>query len=129
MHAQDATLQARVKDPEAMLTLPEFMREPLPESERIKDSEALLTLPEFVKEAVPAHISQPDLEPSPTVKSKKKRNRSLSAPPLAWLRPSSRPSTGTDASNGTISKGKAKANQSHGMSSWFFPTISHITLA
>ncbi len=30
LHGQDAVLQLRVKDPEAMLTLPEFMREPLP---------------------------------------------------------------------------------------------------
>ncbi|KIM47082.1 hypothetical protein M413DRAFT_440615 [Hebeloma cylindrosporum] len=116
MHGQDAILQSRVKDPEALLTLPEFMREPLPESERIKDS-ALLTLPEFVREALPADISPPDFEPppNPTVKIKKRRHRSLSAPPLAWLRSSSsRSSNGADASNGTASKGKSKANQSGG---------------
>jgi len=115
MHGQDAILQSRVKDPEALLTLPEFMREPLPESERIKNSEALLTLPEFVREALPADISPPDSEPlpNPTLKIKKRRHRSLSAPPLAWLR-SSRSSNGTSTNNGTSSKGKSKANQSHG---------------
>jgi len=123
MHGQDAILQSRVRDPEALLTLPEFMREPLPESERIKDS-ALLTLPEFVREAMPADIAPPDSEPPPsaTVKVKKRRHRSLSAPPLAWLRSSSsKSSNGTSANNGTASKGKSKGNRSHGgMSIWSF---------
>ena len=117
MHGQDAILQSRVKDPEALLTLPEFMREPLPESERIKDSEALLTLPEFVREALPVDISPFDSAPLPnlTVKIKKRRHRSLSAPPLAWLRSSSsRSSSSASANNGASSKGKSKATQSHG---------------
>ena len=90
IHNQDAELQ--VKDPEALLTLPEFMREPLPQSERNRDGEALLSLPEFVREPIPAHISTKMLrkvEDSAKHDSKpKKRSRSLSAPPLAWLRSS-----------------------------------------
>ncbi|KAF8966601.1 HECT-like ubiquitin-conjugating enzyme-binding-domain-containing protein [Flammula alnicola] len=122
IHGQDAVLQIRVKDPEAMLTLPEFMRESLPASERTRDAEALLTLPEFVREAVPAHISQADMELEfplpdiPTRKSEEKRHRSLSAPPLAWLRSSSsRSSNSSHSSNSAaVSKGKSKAKQSHG---------------
>ena len=120
LHGQDAVLQPRVKDPEAMLTLPEFMREPLPLSERNKDSETLLTLPEFVREAVPPHLLHPgpevktDSEDVQTGKGKdKKRHRSLSAPPLAWLRSISS-SSNLSTSSTSSSKSKPKVAQSHG---------------
>ncbi|KAF8155876.1 HECT-like ubiquitin-conjugating enzyme-binding-domain-containing protein [Crassisporium funariophilum] len=110
IHEQDAVLQVKIKDPEAMLTLPEFMREALPQSERRKDSEALLTLPEFVKESPPANESQYDFEPPelPNVKTKKRRHRSLSAPPLAWLLSSSKSSVSGAGSTSTASKAKSK---------------------
>ncbi|KAF8903330.1 HECT-like ubiquitin-conjugating enzyme-binding-domain-containing protein [Gymnopilus junonius] len=116
IHGQDAVLP-KLKDPEALLTLPEFMREPLPASERIKDDNALLTLPEFVKEAVPQYIAQAngaERAPSKTTKVKKERSRSLSAPPLAWLRSSSSRLSLSSSSNSSSSKGKSKASESHG---------------
>lgn len=79
-----------------------------------RDPEALLSLPEFVKEPVPERLLHPpkhsrgksyslsrreedsseDISaPKPVKASKKNRSRSLSAPPLAWLlSPSSRTS-------------------------------------
>jgi len=89
IHNQDAELQ--VKDPEALLTLPEFMRESLPQSERGRDGEAMLSLPEFVREPIPAHISSKMSKKdgvSANDSKPKKRSRSLSAPPLAWLKSS-----------------------------------------
>lgn len=112
IHGQDAVLQYKVKDPEALLTLPEFMREPLP---RQKDLEALLTLPEFVKEPVPAHVVHTHVEKVSDTKSK--RDRSLSAPPLAWLRStSSRGSSSSTSSVGSSnsSKGKSKCPETNG---------------
>ncbi|EKM57478.1 uncharacterized protein PHACADRAFT_251147 [Phanerochaete carnosa HHB-10118-sp] len=66
LHSQDAAfsttrarshpnLAAEIMDPHAMLTLPEFIRETIPEGirrrmELERDPEALLTLPEFIKE-------------------------------------------------------------------------------
>ena len=115
IHGQDAVLQNKVKDkdPEALLTLPEFMREPLPESERQKDLEALLTLPEFVKEPLPTHTLQPNKLFDTITKT---RDRSFSAPPLAWLRPtSSRGSASTsNLSNSDSLKGKSKCLQTNG---------------
>lgn len=111
IHGQDAVLQARVKDPEALLSLPEFMRELPPPRvlQREKEATDLLTLPEFVRESIPANVSQPQLyepEPVSAVKMKEKRHRSLSAPPLAWLRSSS--------SRGSSSSPKSKVADSHG---------------
>ncbi|PPQ84909.1 hypothetical protein CVT25_004577 [Psilocybe cyanescens] len=122
IHGQDAVLQPRIKDPEALLTLPEFMREPPPATagERVKDAMDLLTLPEFVREAVPAHLSEPELhEPQPTtadMKMKEKRHRSISAPPLAWLRSSSSRNSSISSTNTSTSsgKGKSKAIATHG---------------
>jgi hypothetical protein len=54
LHDQDATLTVgpRVKDPEALLTLPEFIREAIPSTQtRLEDPNALLSLPEFVRES------------------------------------------------------------------------------
>ncbi|KAF9269634.1 hypothetical protein L218DRAFT_851183 [Marasmius fiardii PR-910] len=101
LHDQDAVLQrTRVKDPNALLTLPEFIREAIPlEHQQLQDPQALLTLPEFVKEMPPPHIlakmnSGSAWPPSSTISrlKKKNRDRSSSAPPLAlsWLRSSSK---------------------------------------
>ncbi|TFK73520.1 hypothetical protein BDN72DRAFT_834657 [Pluteus cervinus] len=92
-HAQDATFQPpRTKDPEALLSLPEFIREAIPlEAQRLEDPLALLTLPEFFREPPPTHVlvQKEEVEVKSTSKSKKsRRDRSLSAPPLAWLRSS-----------------------------------------
>ena len=109
-----------MKGPEALLTLPEFMREPLPESERQKDLEALLTLPEFVKEPIPSHISYSNLEKE---KGKKieaitttKRDRSSSAPPLAWFRSTSSRGSASPSNLGSSDslKGKSKCLQTDG---------------
>lgn len=86
-------LGARPKDPEAMLSLPEFIREAIPNDirARMKDPQALLTLPEFVKEEVPMDLPPPSRPQPPSLRSRKSlsfkgnRSRSMSAPPLAWL--------------------------------------------
>ncbi|KAJ7869096.1 HECT-like ubiquitin-conjugating enzyme-binding-domain-containing protein, partial [Mycena olivaceomarginata] len=88
LHGQDAVLQptgARTKNPDAMLTLPEFIREGVPDGVHLEDPKAMLTLPEFVKEALPPHHL-------PRLYAKKPiRTRSMSAPSMSWLRrPSSR---------------------------------------
>ncbi|KAI0355871.1 hypothetical protein OH77DRAFT_1424131 [Trametes cingulata] len=97
LHSQDAVLpKNRTKDPEAMLSLPEFIREGVPEAVQLKmqmeDPKALLSLPEFVREPVPEHLAQPTARPPPLPRKKSlkgMRSRSMSAPPLAWLLPSS----------------------------------------
>ncbi|KAJ6495343.1 HECT-like ubiquitin-conjugating enzyme-binding-domain-containing protein [Mycena sanguinolenta] len=93
LHGQDAVLQptgTRVKNPEAMLTLPEFIREAMPDSIRLADPTAILTLPEFIKEAPPPHINQPlPTAPASAIRKKPIRTRSMSAPSLSWLRSSS----------------------------------------
>ncbi|KAJ3715053.1 HECT-like ubiquitin-conjugating enzyme-binding-domain-containing protein [Lentinula raphanica] len=102
LHDQDALLQKKTKDPDAMLSLPEFIREAIPaDSLRVQNPKALLTLPEFIKEAPPPQISITRSTstlpiPAPSggalarLKHKtKNRDRSMSAPPLAWLRSSS----------------------------------------
>ena len=98
------------------------MREPLPESERQKDLEALLTLPEFVKEPLPAHIHHSYLErEKEKILDKRKRDRSVSAPPLAWLRPtSSRGSSTSSFGSSNSLKGKSKALQANGEIFHFF---------
>ncbi|KAJ3857960.1 HECT-like ubiquitin-conjugating enzyme-binding-domain-containing protein [Lentinula lateritia] len=102
LHDQDALLQIKIKDPDAMLSLPEFIREAVPvDSLKMQNPKALLTLPEFIKEVPPSHIiSSRSTSALPTpapaggafarLKSRSKnRDRSMSAPPLAWLRSSS----------------------------------------
>ncbi|XP_006463426.1 hypothetical protein AGABI2DRAFT_225212 [Agaricus bisporus var. bisporus H97] len=97
IHDQDATLQPRTKDPNALLTLPEFIRESVPPELIKSDPQALLSLPEFVKELPPLHLVAED-EAAPTVERsssssqvskliKNTRTRSSSAPPLSWFRP------------------------------------------
>ena len=99
LHSQDATLQpagtTRVKDPNALLSLPEFIREPIPRDiaeQELNNPDTMLTLPEFVREPIPQAIT-PSKSATPASRSlrrlqKMSRSRSLSAPPLAWLRSS-----------------------------------------
>ena len=83
MHGQDAVLQPRVRDPQAMLTLPEFIKETIPaDSDLLRDPSVMLTLPEFVAQSIPPE----NMEDTRVKKSR--RSRSLSAPPLAWLKQS-----------------------------------------
>ncbi|KAJ7037956.1 HECT-like ubiquitin-conjugating enzyme-binding-domain-containing protein [Mycena alexandri] len=91
LHGQDAVLQpTRMKNPEAMLTLPEFMREAIPHDVQLEDPKAMLTLPEFVKEMPPPHVKlSPPTAPRSAIRKKPIRTRSMSAPSLSWLRPSS----------------------------------------
>ncbi|ESK86387.1 hypothetical protein Moror_4980 [Moniliophthora roreri MCA 2997] len=109
LHNQDAVLGPKIKDPNALLTLPEFIREAVPPDVlRLQDPRALLTLPEFVKEVPPPHImaklNSSPVSPTPSTFSrlkKKSRDRSISAPPLAWLRSSSSKSNLNDAKAST----------------------------
>ena len=96
-----------------MLTLPEFIREGVPEAVQLKmqmdDSKALLSLPEFVREPLPEHLSQPTPRPPPISRKKSfkgMRSRSMSAPPLAWLLPSSSSSSPRATSPSTPPEGK-----------------------
>ncbi|KAH7098859.1 HECT-like ubiquitin-conjugating enzyme-binding-domain-containing protein [Auriculariales sp. MPI-PUGE-AT-0066] len=115
MHSQDAVLsgsKTKERDPQAMLSLPEFIREPIPAiivEQELNNPETMLTLPEFVRESA---LQRSKLEQSPPQASPSKlpessgtvtpnkssttlrrlqktlsrsRSRSLSAPPLAWL--------------------------------------------
>jgi ubiquitin-protein ligase E3 D len=92
-----ASLNTRTRNPDALLTLPEFIREAIPDTvDRARDPETLLSLPEFVREnPPPAHESANNLIGTSTSKLKKpfkpSRSRSLSAPPLsfAWFLPGS----------------------------------------
>jgi ubiquitin-protein ligase E3 D len=67
---------------------------PTSDSTRLADPEAKLSLPEFIKEPVPEHVVV-KVPRQPRLKSRSKlRSRSLSAPPLAWLlHPSSKASS------------------------------------
>jgi hypothetical protein len=96
MHAQDAVFSSvRLKDPNALLTLPEFIREAVPGVLQPQlDPNALLTLDEAARE----HPSPP-LTPGPNAfqrpqPSKGLRNRSMSAPALSWLLPANSKSAG-----------------------------------
>jgi hypothetical protein len=116
------SMRTSQKTEEPLLSLPEFMNEPLSPHEKPLNPNALLTLPEFVKEIPPNHISiasESSVHTNANTNSKgsgsgkimnggltqsihralkgKNRSRSLSAPPLAWLkRPSSSSSLSTE---------------------------------
>ncbi|KAI0250715.1 HECT-like ubiquitin-conjugating enzyme-binding-domain-containing protein, partial [Lactifluus subvellereus] len=85
MRAQDAAFSS--KDPDALLTLPEFIRESVPHTlQPSPNPNALLTLNEAARER-PALSLTPG---PPFVRSKSPkglRNRSMSAPSLSWLLP------------------------------------------
>ncbi|KAJ7742710.1 HECT-like ubiquitin-conjugating enzyme-binding-domain-containing protein [Mycena maculata] len=86
-HGQDAVLQpTRTKNPEAMLTLPEFIREAVPDTVVRNDPQAMLTLPEFVRDM--PHPPPPPTAPASAIRKKPVRSRSMSAPSLSWLRSS-----------------------------------------
>ena len=84
LHDQEAVLTNRMKSPEALLTLPEFIRESVPREVMKADPHAVLTLPEFMREPVP-----PGIDPPKAVTKKRSikglRNRSLSAPTFDWI--------------------------------------------
>ncbi|KAJ7167365.1 HECT-like ubiquitin-conjugating enzyme-binding-domain-containing protein [Mycena crocata] len=109
-HGQDAVLQpTRTKNPEAMLTLPEFIREALPSTIGRDDPKAMLTLPEFVKEMPPPQPSLPTT-PASAIRKKPIRTRSMSAPSLSWLRSSA--SRSALRSEITNSQSESSAGQS-----------------
>ena len=115
MHGQDAVLNPRVKDPSAKLTFPEFIRERVPpDSELLQDPSIKLSLPEFVAQNVPPEELAAKANGATGGKHKKNksssgsssRNRSLSAPPLAWLRKNS--SSGSSASSSSKNATKSQ---------------------
>lgn len=89
--SQDAILNpnpTKTKNPEALLTLPEFIREEVPSHFRQElDPDAMLTLPDFIKEELlhEPPVSPPRVVPKKKSQKLKQRSRSYSAPPLAWL--------------------------------------------
>ncbi|KAI0948109.1 hypothetical protein AcW1_009707 [Taiwanofungus camphoratus] len=132
LHSQDAVLTAsdttrlRVKDPDALLSLPEFIREAVPEGVELKmqmaDPKAMLSLPEFVKEPVPKGMGP--LSPSRSKSLKGVRSRSMSAPPLAWLlASSSRPSSPIPVSTSDSKKVRGGKVRRVGSSTGWVPTL------
>lgn len=78
IHAQDAELRPpREKDPEAMLSLPEFIREGIPASPP-KNTEDQST-------SSPPAVARKSKEHQRSLSASSSRSRSYSAPPLAWL--------------------------------------------
>jgi len=137
LHSQDAMLtppgstpRMKGKDPEALLTLPEFMREAIPEPVQLKmqmeNPTALLTLPEFVKEPIPKEL---DSSPPPAPPRRKNslgksvRSRSMSAPPLAWLLSSSRSSSPTTTSPTESKKSRASRMRRPGSTVAIVPAL------
>ncbi|OCH86338.1 hypothetical protein OBBRIDRAFT_738197 [Obba rivulosa] len=127
LHSQDAShsaststlsVSSQLKDPEALLSLPEFIREAVPDAVQLKmqlaDPRALLSLPDFVREPVPETLARP-APPAVRRKSfKGMRSRSMSAPPLAWLLTTgSRPSSpGADAHRPRSAKSRRTGSSS-----------------
>ena len=118
--SQDAVFQPdKTRSPDTLLTLPELIREQVPDDlrrELTQDPNKLLSLAEIVKELPPP---RKEPAPSPSMDSLKlsrkrsfigKRSRSLSEPPLAWLLTSfSRSSSSLRAiCNGSESSGISK---------------------
>lgn len=107
------TTNPRIKDPAELLSLPEFIREPIPASSKVKNPEALLTLPEFMAEDQRLWQKQeaqgvvpPD---RPTLKSKKSarhllKGRSRSLSNGSWLLGRKTPDIKTDAKSGENSR-------------------------
>ncbi|KAI0064260.1 hypothetical protein BV25DRAFT_299244 [Artomyces pyxidatus] len=122
MHAQDASFPSvKPKDPNAMLTLPEFIRESVPKSlQPPPDPHALLTLTEAIREAEPQMLIA---APKPLVRTKSGkglRSRSMSAPALNWLMATgSRPSL---EGRGTRSQRSSRPSSSSGRKSVTVPT-------
>ncbi|KAI0049166.1 hypothetical protein FA95DRAFT_1538607 [Auriscalpium vulgare] len=88
MHSQDASFPSlKPKDPEAMLTLPEFIRESVPKAlQSPPDPDAIISLREAALEGQP--LDPAVHRPLKRTKSGKSlRSRSMSAPALNWLLP------------------------------------------
>ncbi|KDQ58353.1 hypothetical protein JAAARDRAFT_34152 [Jaapia argillacea MUCL 33604] len=133
MRNQEAVLQpTKMKDPEALLTLPEFIREAIPQGSLTTDPKALVSLSDFMKEPVPEHLvrtprSSATLSRANSQKSQKsqksrksietgdetggRRGRSLSAPPLSWLLPQSLRSSTSDLGSSTESISESKSSK------------------
>jgi hypothetical protein len=83
LHDQEAVLHPpKLRDPEALLSLPEFIREPVPTNALQPNPHAILSLPEFIKEPVPENLAS---RPVDSVIVKSHRGRSMSAPSLSWI--------------------------------------------
>lgn len=131
MHAQDAVFSSvRLKDPNALLTLPEFIRESDPRALQPQlDPNALLTLNEAARE----HPSPP-LTPGPNAfqrpqPSKGLRNRSMSAPALSWLLPANSKSAGGENTVRSTKESSSIRPSSAGTGGTFvFPTV-HISIS
>jgi hypothetical protein len=118
LHSQDAELasNSRIKDPAELLTLPEFIREPVPASSKTKNPEALLTLPEFMRESAEdqrlRHLQEAQGAASPAqpvLKSKKSarhllKGRSRSLSNGGWLLGRKTPDIKADAKSGESSR-------------------------
>ncbi|KAL1720518.1 HECT-like ubiquitin-conjugating enzyme-binding-domain-containing protein [Schizophyllum commune] len=107
-HGQDAAFQPpRERAPEQLLSLPEFMREPIPAELIRRDPNALLSLPEFVRESMTSNNTEdtPSSPPPPPSSSMQRlrhskslqrmRSRSMSVPSFPWLKSSSRSRSGS----------------------------------
>lgn len=120
MHAQDATFSSpRAKDPDALLTLPEFIRESIPAAlQSPPDPNALLSLDEAAREQPPAQ-SIPSTPPHLLTKSSFKglRNRSMSAPALSWLLPTGSKSSGAESAPRSIRETLSRRSSSAGKGS------------
>jgi ubiquitin-protein ligase E3 D len=112
LHDQDAVLSNRIKGPEALLTLPEFIRETVPPEAVKADPHTVLTLPEFIKEPVP---SETDLKTATKESLKGLRNRSLSAPTLGWILPSGMRTPPDRKAHKRRSKSPPQSNSAVGM--------------
>ncbi|KIY47523.1 hypothetical protein FISHEDRAFT_45130 [Fistulina hepatica ATCC 64428] len=121
-----------IRDPDTLLTLPEFIREKMPANILRQDPQALLSLPEFMQETVPSRTARAEslpleslsrtpstasrLRPSKSIQNLKMRTRSMSAPSINWLR-----SRGRSGSGDTLTKatsGHAEAEKADGISSF-----------
>lgn len=128
-----AQTSSKTLDPCALLSLPEFIREGVPEEivqemEIRRDAETLMTLPEFIKQYPQPEfmrsasstdmdgrpdLSEPDFSTSPlAVRPAKNRSRSMSEP-LSWLLSgsNSRSSSPIGGSSSTSRKSKSKLSR------------------
>ncbi len=122
MHAQDATFSSlRLKDPDALLTLPEFIRESVPPAHQPPpDPNTLLSLNEAARER-PGALSIPSTPPHLLNKSSFKglRSRSMSAPALSWLLPTSSKSGNAESAPRSIRETLSRRSSSAGKGSSF----------
>ncbi|KZT60983.1 hypothetical protein CALCODRAFT_530291 [Calocera cornea HHB12733] len=98
MTSQDAIMRPNLRDPEALLSFPEFIRESAASSRSqqppFRNQEFAATEPEF------AQLK----EPTSVWSRKRGRDRSASAPPLAWLKAAGKEPK-TNGTNGPASNG------------------------